>query len=70
MRTVKSCPFCGSEATIVYDEGLTDIPDGYCVECEECKTSGNHFDNADAAVEWWNRRVIDTDDNVKRGGAK
>ena len=64
---LKTCPFCGGEATI-----YKDIYEKYLVSCNECGTligaeledgveliDGWHatFDSKSAATEAWNRRV-------------
>lgn len=58
MTEIKPCPFCGSEATFRYKEGL----DTWIVECSNtsCPASymiGMDYDTQEEAVEVWNRRA-------------
>lgn len=57
MKEVKPCPFCGGEATII--DHWPDEPTGFIVRCMRCGMETPHFedDNAEAAVNFWNRRA-------------
>lgn len=52
---LKPCPFCGGEAGVVANRPF---PDAY-VQCGECDAEGPVSASEAAAVNAWNRRVVD-----------
>jgi Lar family restriction alleviation protein len=55
MTNLKPCPFCGGEAGVVANRPF---PDAY-VQCGECDAEGPVSASEAAAVNAWNRRVVD-----------
>ena len=60
MSELKSCPFCGGKAGLVYREPVS------CVVCRKCGATGamgsdsyEVGDGKEKAIEAWNRRVND-----------
>ena len=52
------CPFCGEEAALYADDGLT-AP--YWVECINCLIRTDYFTRPDSAADHWNRRKTEPD---------
>lgn len=50
---LKSCPFCGGHATMIYDN-----QEGYYIYCDDCCImTGNSFDK-EKIINTWNNRVV------------
>ena len=52
---IKSCPFCGGQATII-------IPGGryftfYKAECEDCGANSKECNTPEDAAKLWNKRI-------------
>lgn len=63
MRTLKNCPFCGSN-DLLSEPWLTKR--GVFVECKSCGCIGPSRDNAESARILWNRRDYETSANEVR----
>ena len=50
-KTVKPCPFCGSE-----DSNVSELLGIYWVQCFECYASTSLEDHLETALEKWNSR--------------
>ena len=58
---LKPCPFCG-------DKNPRRIVNAYVcyIQCGKCGASGSHYImNGDKAIDAWNRRVGERNENVK-----
>ncbi len=55
-KNIKSCPFCGSDASVTlwHNEDLT--VSGWGVYCDTCPVSTDDLESEEAAIEAWNRR--------------
>ena len=56
---LKSCPFCGGEAS-VYQAGYMYSAPQYYIFCDECGCETPVFNTEQDAIEAWNRRVPQT----------
>ena len=52
MTELKPCPFCGGEANV--EEAYMNI---FVVACSGCSVITAIYNNAEKAIEAWNRRV-------------
>lgn len=63
MDKLKRCPFCGSEAELALLFGRFGIT---CTGCHACilphLCQSDEIDERRAAIDEWNRRVVDRDD--------
>lgn len=53
---LKPCPFCGAEAIFGGSDNVNGHPYWY-VYCRECGATVNGNEDADKAIEAWNRRA-------------
>lgn len=56
---LKLCPFCGGVAKLYQHEDIGD----YKIICSDCATLSTWFDTKEAAIEFWNNRVINLSGN-------
>lgn len=52
---LRKCPFCGGKAEIIdyqYDNGIA-----YAIQCTECESETDEYDNRVEAILKWNQRV-------------
>lgn len=61
VEKLKTCPFCGSEATI------THRIDTYGVRCKKCGCEANFFNGEKEVVDFWNNRPIENELSEKIG---
>lgn len=59
---LKPCPFCGGEGRLCAGKWDFEIDQpvpgsGYGVECAECLSQTDTYNNTDEAIEAWNRRI-------------
>lgn len=61
MDGLKSCPFCGGEASINFDSEATVDTQGrrwaYNIVCDKCCATSGLAYSIEMAIEIWNRRV-------------
>ncbi len=55
IEKLKPCPFCGSDSLYIPENPVFD----YYVRCNNCQSRSNSFENAERAIEAWNRRTND-----------
>lgn len=55
MTAMKSCPFCGAKAQVVFDYEVGF--EGYSVWCENCHSSSGIYQDKTEAIEAWNERT-------------
>ena len=54
---LKRCPFCGSIAHVLHDDGGDTPNDTYSVECDDCACDIGWYKTKKEAIEAWNRRA-------------
>ena len=54
---LKKCPFCGSTAHVLHDDGGDTPNDTYSVECDNCACDIGWYKTKKEAIEAWNKRV-------------
>ena len=57
-KKIKKCYYCGSERVIAEDFCGT-----YYVMCISCKTSTKDFSDKESAIEDWNKKEIESNEN-------
>lgn len=61
MQELKNCPFCGGNASHVYDpEGIEDTMGrkwAYTISCDRCAASTGLCFSREQATKTWNRRT-------------
>ena len=59
MEELKPCPFCGGKAELSYRY----LFECFWVVCEQCGTESAAFGTEDGAIEAWNRRAYEKENN-------
>ena len=62
---LKPCPFCGSEAKLDENANGLGYPLFYLVYCPNCAAVCRMYEEKDAAIRAWNRRINDEVNKLK-----